>query len=112
MMISRKNINSLESLDREIHRLQSRATKLEGEMNEKFDYLQDNYSSMMIRSFLPLIGQKIGVAGSLLQLAFQNHRLQDAMSKLAQQIFNKVSDGVEFLSDKLDRNKKENGSEE
>jgi len=101
-----KNINNLESLDREIIRLRSRTKELEKELDEKLDYLQDNYSSMMMKSFLPAIIQRGGIAGGILQFVFQNERLQDSILKLAERLFNKVSDGVEFIVDKIDGKKK------
>ena len=100
-----KNINSLQSLDIEIYRLRSRAKVLEKDMDELLDYLQDNYSSMMVKSFLPVIVQKTGIAGSLLQLVFQNQRLLNSLSKLAGQLFDRIAEGVEFITDKLDSKK-------
>ena len=105
MKSSAKNINNLESLDKEISRLRSRTKELEQELDGKLDYLQDNYSSMAMKSFLPAIGQNGGIAGTLLQFVFQNDRLQDSLLKLAERVFNKVSDGVEFIVDKIDGKK-------
>jgi hypothetical protein len=100
-----KKINNLESLDREISKLRTRTKELEKELDGKLDFLQDNYSSMMMKSFLPAIGQKGGVAGSILQFVFQNERLQDSVLKLAERLFNKVSDGLEFIVNKIDGKK-------
>ena len=101
-----KKINSLESLDREISRLRVRTKELEKDLDGKLDYLQDNYSSILMKSFLPVIIQKSGIAGGILQFVFQNERLQDSVLKLAERVFNRVSDGVEFVVDKLDGKKK------
>ena len=101
-----KKINSLESLDQEISRLRVRTKELENELDGKLDYLQDNYTSILMKSFLPAIIQKGGIAGGILQFVFQNERLQDSVLKLAERVFNKVSDGVEFVVDKLDGKKK------
>ena len=95
-------------LDKEILRLRFQARVLEKKLDEKFDHLQDNYSSMIVKSFLPAITQKSGLAGSILQFVFQNSRLQDSLGKLAERLFNKVSDGVEFIAEKLDSQKNEN----
>lgn len=105
MTNSAKNIDSLELLDKKIFALKTRAKALEKQMDERLDYLQDNYSSMMMKSFIPAIGTKGGVAGSIIHLVLQNRRLQDSFGKLAEQLFNKVSDGVEFIVDKLDKKK-------
>ncbi len=102
-------INSLHALDKKIHQLQLRAKELEKEMDQRLDYLHDNYSSMMVKSFIPVFSGKAGIVGSLLNFVFQNRRLQDSFSKLAEQLFNKVSDGVEFIADKLERKEKNEG---
>ena len=106
-MASVKHISNLTELNREIHRLQSHARDLEKKLDDKLDYLQDNYSSMMVKSFIPSIIQKGGIIGGLAGLVFQNRRLQDSLSRLADQLFNRVSDGVEFIADKLDKKKLE-----
>ena len=45
-------ITTIKSLDDEIHRLQAKAKDLEGRLYESLDYLQDNYSSMVMKSVL------------------------------------------------------------
>jgi hypothetical protein len=101
-----KHIGNLAELNHEIHRLQFKTRELEKKLDEKINYLQDNYSSMMMKSFIPAIIQKTGIVGSVVGLVFQNRRLQDSLSRLADQLFDKVSDGMEFIAEKLDKKKK------
>ena len=46
-----KNIRNLESLEREIYRLGLETGKMEIEMEKRFEYLQDNFSSILMNSF-------------------------------------------------------------
>lgn len=100
-MIASKNINNLHSLEKEIQRLQSHARELEKEIDTRLDYLQDNYSSMAMQSVLSGVLQKTGLGGGILNLFIQNNRLLSALGKLADLLFNKAADGLEFLTDKL-----------
>ena len=93
-------------MDREIRRLRLHARKLEQELDQSLDFVQDNYSSLLLRSVLPLAGNKWGVAGSIFQLLSRNQRLQESLSRLADQAFGRIADVVEFLADKLDRDEK------
>lgn len=104
-------IYNLESLDSEIRRLQSRTRALEKEIDQKMDHLQDNYSSMIMKSFLPAFGIKSGLIGTLLQVVLQNRRLQDSVGRLTDQVFDKISDAVEFVATKLEGKKKAIDSE-
>jgi hypothetical protein len=96
-----KNIRDLASLEREISRLQKRARQLEQEMDDSLDYLQENYTSMVIASFLPFIGRKTGFAGLLLKFLLQNERLRQKLTQLTEFLFDKASDGLDFLLDKV-----------
>jgi len=101
MALEKGKITSLSSLDREIYRLQLHARALEEEIDGKFNHLQENYSSMMIKSMLPAIQRKTGIPSGVLQVLAQNQRLQDVFGTLAERLVDKVADGVEFLSEKL-----------
>ncbi len=100
-MLAAKNIQNLESLESEILRLQAYAKELEKSIDQKFDYLQDNYSSMAMRSIFSGVMQKAGPAGSLLGLLMENNRLLHAFGRLAELVFDKLADGIELATDKL-----------
>jgi hypothetical protein len=105
--MSKKDIYDLESLDREIDRLRARARVLEEKIDQSLDYLQDHYSSMAIKSVLPSFLQKSGIAGSVVQLFLQDERLRENLGKLGSYLLDKVSDGLEFVANKLSRGKEE-----
>ena len=98
---NRKNIRDLQSLDREIYLLRLRAKELEEKIDQSLNYLQDHYSSMTVKSVFPLLLQKAGITGSILQIFLQNKRLKEILGKLADYLFGKVSDGLELLAEKL-----------
>lgn len=106
-MSNSRNTSGLELLDKEIHRLRLHSKQLEKEIDKRFDYFQDNYSSIMIKSLIPVIGQRFGIAGSLLQLVFQNQRLQDSAGRLTEQLFDRLSGAIEFIVNLLDGKKKQ-----
>jgi hypothetical protein len=98
-----KNISSLGALDQEIQRLQNRTKKLERDLDERLQYFQDNSSSIIMKSVFPGMQQKNSIPGSLFELVIQNERFRDSVGKLATRVFDKVSDGLDYISEKLDK---------
>jgi hypothetical protein len=101
MATAAKNIKNLRSLEKEIRRLKLHAKELEKGIDERLDYLQDNYSSMAMQSVLSGFLQKTGLGGNILNLFVQNNRLLNVLGKLADQLLNKAADGLELVTDKL-----------
>ena len=97
-----RNIRDLPSLEREISRLQQRARQLELKMDSSLDYLQENYTSMVFGSFLPFLGRNTGIGGMVLKFLLQNRRLRQQMTQLTEFLFDKASDWLDLLLDKLD----------
>ncbi len=102
-------INSIEKLDREISRLQAKAKDLEGRLDESFDYLQDNYSSMIMNSVLHHAagGLKNGIAGTILNFILNNEKLANALSKVINDLADKAATGIDRLAEKMRRKKKD-----
>jgi predicted PurR-regulated permease PerM len=107
-----KKINSIETLDQEITRLQSRAKDLEGELDNSLDYLQDNYSSMIMNSVFSKAasgisgGIKGGIISTILSFILGNEKLVEAFSRVTNHLVDKAADGIDRLADKI-VNKKE-----
>jgi len=97
------NENQLDILEKEIKRLQMRTRQLEREIDSKLDYFQDNYRSMAIKSFLPSVLAKAGIAGSIIDMFLENQKFRDALNKITSSLFDKVSDGVDFLAKKFSK---------
>ena len=102
-----QKINTIQSLDQEIHRLQAKADKLEDKLDESLDYLQDNYSSMIMNSVLSKAagGFKSGIAGTVLSFLLGNEKFVEAFSKIANHLVEKAAMGIDILADKLTKNK-------
>lgn len=101
--MSRK-IKNIESLNEEINRLQAKSKALEDDLNESLDYLQDNYSSLIMNSVFRGAGGmniKNSVAGTVAGLVLGNERIQSIISRLTTHLLDKTADGLEKLADKL-----------
>lgn len=108
-----KKLNSTESLDQEIIRLQARAKELETQLDDSLDYLQDNYSSMIMNSVFSKAGGllpggiKGGVAGTILSFILGNEKLVEAISRVTNHLVEKAADGIDKLADKIVKKKEE-----
>lgn len=100
-------ITSVESLDREINRLQTKAKVLEAELDKSLDYLQDNYSSMIMNSVLAKAtgGLKSGIAGTVLSFILNNEKLANALSKIGGDLIDKAATGIDRLAEKMTKKK-------
>ena len=101
------HIRDLRSLDKEIRHLQHRRKALEKDLDQKLGYLQENYSSMMMKSVMPVLRDKTGLPLTIVELLTQNERFRGNIGRLADHLLDKISDGIEFISDKLDGKRKE-----
>lgn len=101
--------NQLDTLEKEIKRLQVRSRQLEKEIDSKLDYFQDHYRSMAIKSFLPRVLARAGITGSIIEAFLENQKLRDLMNKMTASLFDKISDGVEFLTKKITKKGSETG---
>jgi hypothetical protein len=105
MSKSSRRIYNLQGLDYEIQQLQKKTRSLEKEIDQKLDHFQANYSSIFLKTLLPGLGINSSLLGTALQFIFRNKRFQNSVGKLTDQIFDKISDGVEFVTNKLDGTK-------
>ena len=94
-------ISNTQSLDNEIKRLEEKAGKLEGKLDRSFEYLQDNYSSMIMGSLFKQDGVKSSFAGSLAGFFLGNEKLQEALANIANTLAERATDGIERLSEIL-----------
>jgi hypothetical protein len=98
--MSRK-IRNTESLDSEIRRLQDKARVLEEKLDNNLDYLQENYSSMIMGSLFNKEGIKSSFATSLAGFFLGNEKLQEAVSNIVNTLAEKATIGLEKLSERL-----------
>jgi hypothetical protein len=97
------SVSDLRSLNQAIYQLSNEARQLEKSLDKSLDYLQENYSSMIIKSVMPVVQSSGGITGGVLAVLFQNQRLKTSFGRLTDQLFNRVSDGLDYLSEKMEK---------
>jgi hypothetical protein len=99
-----KAARSMYSLDQEIRGLRQKARKLEGQIDENFNYFQQHSGSMFVRSLLPRkIEGEVLTGVRLLDSFLQNERLQKILIRFADQLADKLGDGLNWLANRVFR---------
>jgi hypothetical protein len=103
MATNQKN-RSLDSLETEIRALRRKAKVLEGKIDDNFTYFQDHSGSLFVRSLLPRKIEGETLSGNpILDRVLQNERLQSVLLKLADQLAEKLGDGINWLVNRVFR---------
>ena len=90
----------MQTLEREIQRLRRDARLLERKFDDNFTYLQENYQSLLMNSIIPEKAAYKSIPASLIQLLLQHERLRKALINLAENLIDKVADGIDLLINK------------
>lgn len=97
-----KAARSMYALDQEIRGLRQKARELEGQIDENFTYFQEHSGSMFVRSLLPRKMEGEALTGvRLLDSFLQNERLQKILIRLADQLADKLGDGLNWLVNRV-----------
>ena len=96
-------IYDTQSLDLEIRRLEEKAGKLGDKLDHNLEYLQDNYSSMIMGSLFKQNGIKSSFAGTFAGFFFGNEKLQEALANITSTLAERATDGIERLSEILSK---------
>ena len=97
-----KAARSMYALDQEIRGLRQKARELEGQIDENFTYFQEHSGSMFVRSLLPRKIEGEALTGvRLLDSFLQNERLQKILIRLADQLADKLGDGLNWLVNRV-----------
>jgi hypothetical protein len=100
-----KKFNNLQSLEKEIRRLKQRAKQMEDEFDGNFSHLQENYLPMLLNSVLPEKTRYKGIPATIISLFLEHDRFRNMVIKLAEELIDRASDGIDYLSEKLKRKK-------
>jgi hypothetical protein len=104
MPTSTKASRSMRALDLEIRGLRQKARLLEEQIDENFNYFQQHSGSMFVRSLLPRKIEGEALTGfRLLDGFLQNERLQKVLLRLADQLADKLGDGLNWLANRVFR---------
>jgi hypothetical protein len=105
MINNPKKINRLEALEKQIRHLKSDSKRMEVQMDENLNHLQENYLSMALNSILPEETIYKGIPATIISLFLEHDRFRNTIIRLTEQILDKAAEGIEFISQKLARKK-------
>jgi hypothetical protein len=97
-----RNYHNLDTLEKEIYRLQLRAKNTRDELNNNFEYLQDHYTSMTMNSvFSRSSCRKEKLKEKIISSIWENEKIHDGLDQIIERLADKTSDGIENLLNKI-----------
>ncbi|HVM87301.1 MAG TPA: hypothetical protein VMT76_03870 [Puia sp.] len=96
---------NLQALEKEIRMLKLQAKRLENEFDGNWSHLQENYIPMVLNSVLPKKVRYKGIPATIISLFLEHDRFRNTVIKLAEEVIDRASDGIDYLSEKLKRKK-------
>lgn len=96
-----KNIHNLDSLEREIYRLQLEAKNMERQFDRNFEHVQQHYSSMFMNSFFRRRKEEGEAKSSFFASFFQNENIHAAVTKITDRIADKAAEAIDALMNKF-----------
>lgn len=103
-----EKINTLDKLEKKIAHLKGRSKKLEQQIEQNFDYLQDNYGSMVKSSILRKTSSAAeNFTAFLMQSLVNQHPLQEALEKVIEHFAAKAASWIETLMNRASKNEKD-----
>lgn len=97
-MAQRRHIHNIDTLEREIYRLQLHSKNMEQRIDENFSYLQKNFSSMAMGSIFSKKSGKSEIKDQILGSIFSNEKLQGALGRVIDHLIDKIVEGAENLA--------------
>ncbi|HET9055550.1 MAG TPA: hypothetical protein VFN30_01755 [Chitinophagaceae bacterium] len=95
-------IHNLDTLEKEIYRLKLHGKKMEGKIDDDFDYLRENFGKMARNSFFhKREGLKETITNGITGSFVKSERLQQAIDKIVNHLVDKATDGIDSLLDRL-----------
>src|ERR1043166_6890454 len=95
-------IKNIDTLEKEIYRLQLEARNYKDKLEENLEYLQKHYASMAMNSFFKKNSSaKEKVKEKILNSIWENEKVRTGIDKIVDYVTEKATDGVENLLDKI-----------
>lgn len=97
-------IKNLDTIEKEIYRLRLKAKNLEQKFDNQFENLHDNYSSLLLNTFLKRKKPREENAAenkSILSI----EKLESAFTRIADHLIDKAADSIENVVDKMLKSK-------
>jgi len=107
MSSSSKKIKSLKSLDKEILRLETKANSIGQRIDNNFDYLQENYMTLIKKSIFKSGVTGAGIVSVIISSLIGHERLQDLLSRVASPLADKAAGWLENLLSRMGKKEKE-----
>jgi hypothetical protein len=101
-----RNISNLDKLEKEIYRLQLDAKNIENKLDDNFDHLHHNFSSMMMNSFCHREKSDKNGKGNFFDSAFKNEKVNSFVNRITGHIADRAAKGIDELLDRLFKQKK------
>jgi len=101
-----KNIHNLDSLEKEIYRLQLEAKHIGERLDDNIEHLEENFSSIAMNSIGCNKKSKSGENGNPFTEFFNNDKLNSVVSRVTDRIVERAAAGIDKLVDKIFSKKK------
>ena len=95
-------IKNIDTLEKEIYRLELKARDHKNKMEKNFGHLQKHYASMTMNSFFNHnASSKEKVREKIFSTIWENEKVRNGIDKIVDYVSEKATDGVETLLNKI-----------
>ena len=95
-------IKNLDTLEKEIYRLQLEARDRKDKLEKNWEYLQKHYASFTMNSFFNRrTSTKEKVKEKIFNTVWENDKIRNGLDKIVDHLAEKATDGIESLLDKI-----------
>jgi len=95
-------IKNIDTLEKEIYRLQLKSSNCKDKLEENFEHLQKHYASMIMNSFFYRNSSaKEKVKEKIFSSIWENEKVKTGVDKIASYLAEKAANGLEGLLDKI-----------
>jgi hypothetical protein len=102
-----KKIRNLNSLNNEILKLEAKANNIGEKLDNNFDYLQENYLTLIKKSVFKSGGAGLGIVSVIISSLIGHERLQEALFKVANPLADKAAGWIENLLSRMGKKEKD-----
>lgn len=97
-----RKYHNLDTLEKEIYRLQLEAKNKREKLNSNFEHLRDHYTSMTMNSvFNHSADRKEKLKEKIINSIWENEKIQEGLDQIIERLADKTSDGIENLLNKI-----------
>ncbi|MBK5270704.1 MAG: hypothetical protein JJE22_06790 [Bacteroidia bacterium] len=96
-----RNIRNLDTLEKEIYRLQLEAKQIEERLDSNLDHFQHNYAYMAMNSLFHRSSGKEKVKEKIFSSILENEKISKGIDKIFGYLADKTAEGIENLFDRI-----------